>query len=140
MATSDDRIEEFLSARRHAIVGTNPIDGPPQLSPVWYLWEEGRLYLSVNVETAKYRNLQRDPRITVCIDGCYPDMRSVIITGMATLVGADNPLQAEMRRRLLGRYYDSEEGVRRHLERTPDSPKMALVVVRPEKIIRQGFE
>ncbi len=39
------QIEEFLGAPRHAIVDTNPLDGPPQLSPVWYVYEEGHLYI-----------------------------------------------------------------------------------------------
>lgn len=140
MTTVDAQVEEFLSDRRHAIAGTNRVDGPPQLSPVWYLYEGGRFYLSINAETAKYRNLQRDPSITLCVDGGYPDWRCVIVYGTATAVGADDPFQGEMRQRLLRRYYDSEEDVARHIERTPDPHKMALIVITPEKVIRQGFQ
>ena len=78
MATmSSAQIETFLQAPRHAIVGTNSADGPPQLSPVWYVYAQGRLYISAGPGTAKCRNLQRDPRISVCIDGCFPDFDSV---------------------------------------------------------------
>jgi nitroimidazol reductase NimA-like FMN-containing flavoprotein (pyridoxamine 5'-phosphate oxidase superfamily) len=42
---SQAQIEEFLQAPRFAIVGTNRRSGPPQLTPVWYLYENGKVYL-----------------------------------------------------------------------------------------------
>jgi PPOX class probable F420-dependent enzyme len=135
MATmSQDDIETYLAERRHAILATNTPNGPPQLSPVWYLYEEGRFYISVNAGTAKYRNLQRDPGISLCIDAGFPDMRSVIVYGTATLIDADDPLQAEMRWRILNRYYQDEEATRRRIDATPDLSKMALIVVVPDRI------
>jgi PPOX class probable F420-dependent enzyme len=135
MATmSQVEIETYLAERRHAIVATNVAGGPPQLSPVWYLYEAGRFYISVNTETAKYRNLQRDPHISLCIDAGFPDMRSVIVYGTATLIGADAPLQAGMRWRILNRYYQDEEATRRRIDATPDLSRMALIVVTPHRI------
>jgi PPOX class probable F420-dependent enzyme len=135
MATmSQDEIETYLAERRHAIVATNTGNGPPQLSPVWYLYEEGRFYISVNAGTAKYRNLQRDPGISLCIDAGFPDMRSVIVYGAATLIDAADPLQADMRWRILNRYYQDEEATRRRIDATADLSKMALIVVVPDRI------
>ena len=132
------QIDEFLHASRHAIVGANPLDGPPQLSPVWYVYEEGRLYISVLAGSAKHRNLQRDSRISVCIDGCYPDFRAVIIYGTAEVVEAGQPLQEEMHWRIIRQYHETEEDARRYLEATREEQSVLLVIT-PDRVISQDF-
>ena len=132
------QIEAFLRAPRHAIVGTNRVDGPPQLSPVWYLYEDGRLYISIGAATAKHRNLQRDPRISICVDGCHPDARTVMIYGKAHIVPHGDPLQQEMRWRIIRHYYEDEETARQYAESTQHLQSVLLIVT-PEKIISQDF-
>ena len=133
------RIEEFLQASRHAIVGTNRRDGPPQLSPVWYLYEERRIYISVLVASAKYRNLQRDPRIGLCIDGGPPDARAVMIYGRSELIVADSPWREDIHWRITRRYFDSDEEARRFRDQAVDWGTTALMVVTPQKTISQDF-
>ena len=137
-AMTQAEIEAFLAAPRHAIVGTNRVQGPPQLSPVWYLYEAGQLYIGITAGTAKYQNLRRDPSISVCIDGCHPDGRTVMIYGTAKLIEKGDPLQKEMRWRIIRHYHDDEESARRYAESTLDLPSV-LVVVSIEKLISQDF-
>jgi PPOX class probable F420-dependent enzyme len=132
------QIESFLQAPRHAVVGTNTRDGPPQLSPVWYVYEEGRLYISVGVGSAKHQNLQRDPRISVCIDGCYPDFRTVTIYGTAQLIEPGDPLQEEKRWRIIRHYHQSEDEARQYAEATREEPAV-LIIVTPDRFISQDF-
>ena len=61
------------------------------MRPVWYLYEEGRLYFSVPVATAQCRQLRRDPRIALCIDGGRPDARFVTLYGTAEAVEEESP-------------------------------------------------
>lgn len=68
-------IEEFLAVDRNAVLATNGADGMPQLTPVWFLHEDGMLYVSAQADTVKVRNLRRDPAIAVCIDGGRGDGR-----------------------------------------------------------------
>ena len=136
MTPSD--IETFLAAPRHAVVATNTVDGPPQISPVWYLYEDGKLYISAGIRTAKHRNLRRDPRISVCIDGGHPDYRTVTFYGTATLIPPGDPRQETMRRRIIRRYYDTEADAQRYYESVRDQPSVLIVVV-PEKVISQDF-
>ncbi len=138
-AMTQAQVEEFLEAPRHAIVGTNRRDGPPQLSPVWYLYEDGRVYISVLIASAKYRNLRRDPRISLCVDGGHPDARAVMIHGGAELIEAESPWREEMIWRITRRYYESDEDARRFREDARDWGQTALIVVTPEKIISQDF-
>ena len=138
-AMTQAQVEDFLEASRHAIVGTNRRDGPPQLSPVWYLYEKGRFYIGVLAATAKYRNLQRDPRISLCVDGGHPDARAVMIQGSAELIEAESPWREEILRRINRRYHDSDEAARRYDEISRDRGPRGLIVVTPEKIISQDF-
>jgi PPOX class probable F420-dependent enzyme len=132
------QIETFLEAPRHAIIGTKRKDGPPQLSPVWYVYQEGRFYISIGAETAKLRNLQRDPRVGLCIDGGHPDARAVMIYGTVELVEGDDPLRKEMRWRIIRHYHESEDAARHYAQEVEDQPS-ALIIVTPQRIISQDF-
>jgi PPOX class probable F420-dependent enzyme len=135
---SQSEIEIFLQAPRHAVVGTNAVDGPPQLSPVWYIYEDGYLYISIGPQSAKYHNLKRDPRISICVDGGYPDYRTVIIYGTAKMTNSGTSLQETMRWRIIRKYHDTEEEAREYAETVKDDPAV-LIIVTPQKIITQDF-
>ncbi|MBI3960789.1 MAG: PPOX class F420-dependent oxidoreductase [Chloroflexi bacterium] len=140
MATMNHfEIDSFLQEARHAIVGTVDRNGAPQLSPVWYIYEEGRFYIGITSDTAKYRNLRRDPRISLCIDGGREDVRTVMIAGRAELYDKAHPLQVTMRWRLISHYIADVEEARRYAESSRDWDAV-LVVVTPQKMITQNFD
>ena len=132
-------IDSFLQEPRHAIVGTVGRDGAPQLSPVWYIYEDGRFYIGITGDTAKYRNLRQDPRISLCIDGGREDVRTVIVTGTVELYEKAHPLQASMRWRLISHYIADVEEARRYAASSQDWDAV-LVVVTPRKMITQNFD
>lgn len=140
MPTMNQReINDFLQEARHAIVGTVGRDGAPQQSPVWYIYEDDRFYIGITSDTAKYRNLRRDPRISLCIDGGREDVRSVMVSGTAELYDKAHPLQVAMRWRLISHYIPDAEEARRYAESSRDWDAV-LVVVTPKKMITQNFD
>ena len=131
-------IEAFLAPPRHAVIATNTVDGPPQISPVWYLYEDGLFTISAGVNTAKVRNLRRDPRVSLCIDGGYPDYRTVIVYGTATLLPPGDPRQEALRWRIIQRYHETEADAQSYYKSVRDHASV-LIVVTTDKIITQNF-
>jgi PPOX class probable F420-dependent enzyme len=117
---SREQVDAFLAAPRHAIIAAGPAGGGSQLSPVWYGFEESRLYFSTLVRSAKCRHLRQDPRIAICVDGAHPDTRFVSIYGTAEIVR---------------RYHDSDDAARRFQAEVAEDGASALVVVSPERIV-----
>jgi PPOX class probable F420-dependent enzyme len=133
------QIEEFLQAPRHAIVGTNRRDGPPQLTPVWYLYEKGKLYTTMFVKSAKYRNLRRDPRIGICIVGDHPDARAVMIYGTVEFWPEHSEAYQDYGWRVTRRYHESDEAARKYKESLASDEESVMVVVTPERILAHDF-
>jgi hypothetical protein len=129
------QFKAFLDEPRHAIAAVLRPNGEAQLSPIWFLYEADRLYFSVFQESAKYRQLCRDPRITLCIDAGHPDARAIIISGTAELNTQESPERADLEWRIVRRYHKSDEDAHRWEALIAAQGPGALIVVSPERII-----
>jgi len=127
MALTPDEITRFLAGRRNAVLGVNCKNGPPHLTPVWFLWNGETLQISTTRQRQKYFNLQRDPRVTLCVDDPVA-FRSVLLQGRVDIVEDD---VWEATRVIVERYVDRPFADRMMaLLRT--QPRV-LLVVHPEK-------
>jgi PPOX class probable F420-dependent enzyme len=129
------QIQAFLDEARHAIAAVLRPDGAPQLSPIWFLYEGGQLYFSIGLDSAKYRQLSRDPRIALCIDAGHPDARAVTVSGTAKLTTDEDPQRADLEWRILRRYHETDEDAHRWAAEAAEEGPSALVAVTPERII-----
>ena len=65
-----DRARQFLKVRHDGTLVTIKRDGRPQLSNILYfLDDDGRIKISVTQTRAKTRNLRRDPRASLHVQG-----------------------------------------------------------------------
>ena len=96
------------------------------------------MYIGIPVSSAKYRNLRRDPSISVCIDGCHPDARAVMISGTAEVIEEESPWRDEIEARITRRYLVTDEEIERFNEEY-GSAKSVLLVITPEKTITQDL-
>ncbi len=135
---TDAEIDAFLQQPLHAILATHASEGPPQLSPVWFLYEDGRLSMSIVSGSAKHKNLKRRPGVSLCIDGGRGDVRAVMLYGTAELRPGDDEASAAMRWRIIRRYYEREEDARSYYESVRDLPHV-LLVLEPERVVSQDF-
>ena len=90
--TVDQRMLAFVADRHAGVLGTLKRDGRPQLSNLFYAWDDEQQLarISVTADRAKTRNLQADPRATLHVTS--PDFWTwVAVEGTAELtpVAAD---------------------------------------------------
>lgn len=62
-----------LRANRNVWLCTLRADGPPHVTPVWFVHLDGRWWISVGDRSVKTRNVLRDPRVSLALeDGDAP--------------------------------------------------------------------
>ncbi|HSJ29122.1 MAG TPA: PPOX class F420-dependent oxidoreductase [Acidimicrobiia bacterium] len=129
-------VDAFLDQRPTATLGTVGRDGSPQASVVWYLWTGDEFVISTIHTTAKWHNLRRDPRCSICVED--PDSgRMVVAYGSARLMERD---VRSLTRRLVDRYYEDPADTDAHMERIFRTGDRVLIVVRPDRVITRRLE
>lgn len=124
-------IEGFLAERRNIMVAAIRRDGRPQMTPNWFVWQNGHFYISTTKTRAKYANLKRDSRVQLALD--EPEgFRSVVLDGKAEILEdleAFMPFSRAITTKYSGREPDAqalrERLIREKrviLEITPDRP------------------
>ena len=76
-----ERVVEFLQKPNLAILGTLRPSGRPQVTPVWFLLEDGYILINTSKGRAKLRNVERDPRVSLTIVDKDDAYRYVEIVG-----------------------------------------------------------
>jgi PPOX class probable F420-dependent enzyme len=88
--------EQFLRDHRLCVVSTLRKDGAPQSTPVYYIYEGGKLYISVTKPRKKTINVARDQRVSVVALAEELPFKHVQIQG--TAVTTDDDLVETSRR------------------------------------------
>ena len=60
-------------------------DGTPQPSPIWFLWDGETVLMYSRPDTPKLRNIERNPRVALNLDGDGRGGDIVILTGEARI-------------------------------------------------------
>ena len=130
--------ERFLRGQPNLVLGTTRRDGSPQSSPLWYLWTGVSFLMSTVSWTAKWHNLRRDPRCSVCVDD--PETgRMVVAYGEAELHEGD---VRERTRGIVDKYYPFDPAAAdAHMERIFTSPDpRVLIEVAPTRLIARRLD
>ena len=84
-----DLIIRLLNEHRVMTVATNRADGWPQATMVGYVNDGFLLYCFVTRDAQKYRNILRDPRVSIMIGSDNPkplDIKGLSLAGIASVV------------------------------------------------------
>ena len=94
---------EILARPLMATLSTVTADGAPRNAPVWFLWEDGALWMLSDATASSAARIARDPRVAVEIvhyDNAAGILRHLGLRGRASV----EPMDAALFRRLLTRY------------------------------------
>jgi len=89
IAMSADEMDSFLGEQRTCRMATLGPGGGPHVSPVWFVWDTGALWIYSLTRSQRWADLGRDPRVAVVIDAGekYADLHGVEMEGEAAVVG-----------------------------------------------------
>ena len=89
IAMNADEMDSFLAEQRTCRMATLGAGGGPHVSPVWFVWDTGALWIYSLTRSQRWADLGRDPRVAVVIDAgeTYADLHGVEIEGEAAIVG-----------------------------------------------------
>ena len=124
------KVKDFLQERHFAVLATINQDGTPQLTTMWYLFENDMIVMNTKAGRVKERNLRRDPRISVCFENGYSYLT---ISGKAELI--DDPETAQHDIHRLAVRYNGEEAAKRQVEQTFSKEKRVTIHLRCEQVI-----
>ncbi|MFI6284195.1 pyridoxamine 5'-phosphate oxidase family protein [Streptomyces sp. NPDC051018] len=131
--------DAYLAGQRVCRVATLAADSGPHVGALWYAWDGTALWLYSLVHSGRWKDIARDPRISVVVDDghAYEEIRGVELRGRAEPVGeaprTGEPveelehIEALFARKYLGR------------GRMPYDRRHAWLRMVPEKIVSWDF-
>jgi general stress protein 26 len=94
---------DLLRGRYVATLGTENADGTIHLTAVWYLFEDGCLFIATCSKTMKARNVAERPKASLMVDARKPGTeRGATAAGRVELISGK--VSQEINRRLHSRY------------------------------------
>ena len=103
MSADINAIMEFLSGIYIASVATQNRDGTMHVVPIWYLFEDGALFLPTSPGSVKVRNVKERPVASVMVDSRGPGpLRAASAQGTAEVL--DGKAAKEINQRCWARY------------------------------------
>jgi nitroimidazol reductase NimA-like FMN-containing flavoprotein (pyridoxamine 5'-phosphate oxidase superfamily) len=82
-------VDTFLGEPGHLLrLATTDDAGAPLVVPIWFIYEDGRVYFTPRERSAWREYLDRDSRVCLLIDESDAPMRKVVVTARAELVHA----------------------------------------------------
>ncbi len=116
-------IDEFLARPLVGVITTMDAEGRPRATPIWYAWKAGAAYMFTSRDSLKWRNLERNPYASLCVDWREPPYAAVTMDGPVREVGES---VYELALGMARRYYGEEEG-REFAEAYRDEPSDTVV-------------
>ncbi|MET7396407.1 PPOX class F420-dependent oxidoreductase [Dactylosporangium sp. NPDC005572] len=87
----NDTLRALLDRKAFLVLGTVNPDGGPQSSVIWARYDGDELVFSTIRGRRKTRNMERDPRVSICVYDPANPYRYVEVRGTVTLTEEGGP-------------------------------------------------
>ncbi len=132
MPMTEAQLEEFLTQPHLAVLSTVDAEGRPRSAPVWFQWEDGAAYVFTGRGSLNWRNLERNPAASLCIERRTVPYAAAILDG--DIEEADQSRLHEFVLAMATRYYGDERGREFAREYLGPRPQTVLFRLRPRRI------
>ena len=125
-------------------LATVKINESPHVVPIWFVVEEvnsrnknkvGNIYFTTGQESVKAKNIQRDSRVSICVDDQTPPFSFVSICGNAKLIPYKQKEVLKWATKIAERYM-GKKNAKAYGERNSGEDEV-LLRIRPTKIIAE---
>lgn len=125
-----DEVRAFLEEPGHLVrLATVDPDGAPHVVPIWFVFEEDRLWMTPRERSSWWGHVQHDQRVAAVVDEEASPYRKVIVRGAVEIVhglGEDDAWRDRYRR--IATRYTPEEWADAYLTNTHDEPRALLAL------------
>ncbi|MEE9324913.1 MAG: PPOX class F420-dependent oxidoreductase [Dehalococcoidia bacterium] len=126
-----EEIESFLRENKVGVLGTIRKDGRPNLSPVWYIYDERIIKIWLVMGHGNYENLARDNRVTFCVDKPEYPFKEVTISGRAEVTSDD---VRETALKIVRHYFEDDEKADKYMKEGLTTRGRAVIHIKSEDI------
>lgn len=135
-----EELEDFLRGGRHILtLATLDKNGGIDLSPVWYLYEGGKIFILTRENSTKAKNAAENPEVVFCVDLRQQPYKGAVGRGRAEL-SHDPERIGDVRAKILKRYVgDPESDLAKRYLKTTNAPRGVLLEIIPESISTWDF-
>jgi len=130
-----DNVRAFLNERHFASLATANPDGSLQQTVMWYLLDGDDIVMNTAIGRVKYRNLENDAQLSVCVEDEY---RYVSVAGPASVDTDQTRAHADILR--LAKRYEGEEGGQGYYDRSFLGAQRATIRLAVDRVVHNGFE
>jgi len=127
-------VNAFLDERHTLVIATLRRDGTPHLTTVWYRWDGEAFWISTNRDRVKYRNITRDPRVSVLVDA--PEREAAVSASGKAEEAARDAAAYDGARMIVERYVADAPA---YLAERADEPRV-LLRIKPERMVTWQLE
>ncbi|MEM2759679.1 MAG: pyridoxamine 5'-phosphate oxidase family protein [Nitrososphaerales archaeon] len=99
-------------------------NGKPHITPVCYMFIDGKFYIATDYDTRKYRNLMKNKNISLLIDVYQPN-KAVLVEGIAEIIEEGKEF-----REVYERFYKKFAWVRQAPWREKEAPFIGIKPIR----------
>ena len=132
LSMTDEEIQAFLAQPLVASLATVRANNTPQLTPMWFIYEDGVMYMSTRTYAAKVRYIRANPDVAVVVETMDAPLKNKVVTleGKAEVQGSGvKPIVEKIYRKYMG-----EEGMQTPAaQRNINTPRM-IIRITPKKI------
>lgn len=129
---STEELNAFLARPIVARIATVRANGSPQLAPMWFLYEDGVMYMSTRTWAAKVKHIRQNPRVAVVVDEMVAPLKNKVVTIEGTTEVLTTGVK-EMTTKIYHKYVGVEGAATPQAQRSINTPRVILKIT-PKKI------